>query len=169
MAAFKIAVNGQESEIMVERRGEHLLISRAGKSSSVRIVHDDGTAIVLEREMPDGSLQHIRAARYVHGDGRQIWVEGRTFSYQRVRHSKSTTTADYVNNLSASIPAIVSQLLVQVGDSVSVGQKLILLESMKMIIPIQAPCEGTISAVNCAVGDAVQPGVQLVEIEETEG
>jgi urea carboxylase len=46
------------------------------------------------------------------------------------------------------------------------GQKLILLESMKMILPIVAPCDGRIVAIHCQPGRAVQTGVQLVEIDE---
>jgi biotin carboxyl carrier protein len=37
---------------------------------------------------------------------------------------------------------------------------------MKMIIPIQSPCDGVVTAVNCSPGEAVQPGHQLVDIEE---
>ena len=68
--------------------------------------------------------------------------------------------------LSASIPAVVSEILVKAGQEVKIGDKLILLESMKMILPIQAPWAGTVTAINCVPGQAVQPGVQLVEIEE---
>jgi biotin carboxyl carrier protein len=36
---------------------------------------------------------------------------------------------------------------------------------MKMILPIQAPYDGTVTSVRCQAGDAVQPGFQLIEIE----
>jgi urea carboxylase len=52
-----------------------------------------------------------------------------------------------------------------VGTAVKTGEKLILLESMKMIIPIQAPHDGIVTAVHCQVGEAVQPGIQLIALE----
>jgi biotin carboxyl carrier protein len=60
----------------------------------------------------------------------------------------------------------VSKILVKEGDAVKAGDKLILLESMKMIIPIQAPHDGLVAALRCSAGEAVQPGEQLIELEE---
>jgi urea carboxylase len=54
--------------------------------------------------------------------------------------------------------------LVAVGDQVRAGDKLVLLESMKMILPIQAPYDGAVTAINCAPGEAVQPGVPLITL-----
>ncbi|VAW41309.1 hypothetical protein MNBD_CHLOROFLEXI01-3219, partial [hydrothermal vent metagenome] len=59
-------------------------------------------------------------------------------------------------------------ILVKVGDTVASGDKLILLESMKMIIPIQAPYDGVVTALNCTKGESVQAGVQLIELDEKE-
>ena len=60
---------------------------------------------------------------------------------------------------------MVTEVLVNVGDTVSADDKLILLESMKMVIPIQAPHAGIVRQLNCAVGDAVQPGTPLIELD----
>jgi biotin carboxyl carrier protein len=67
--------------------------------------------------------------------------------------------------LAASIPAVVSQILVTPGDEVRADDKLILLESMKMVIPIQAPYDGRVRRLNCAVGDSVPAGIPLLELE----
>jgi biotin carboxyl carrier protein len=56
--------------------------------------------------------------------------------------------------------------LVKIGDAVAVGDKLILLESMKMVIPIQAPCDSTVTAIHCTPGESVQAGVPLLELLE---
>ena len=52
------------------------------------------------------------------------------------------------------------------GDAVAAGDKLILLESMKMVIPIVAPRAGRVARVLCAVGESVPAGLPLVEMEE---
>ena len=70
--------------------------------------------------------------------------------------------------LTLTIPAVVADILVSVGDQVADGDKLILLESMKMIIPIQAPYSGTVTALHCAKGDSVQAGIPLIELDEAQ-
>ena len=49
--------------------------------------------------------------------------------------------------------------------AVSEGDTLIVLEAMKMELPIKAPRGGVVKAVHCAKGDLVQPGVNLLELE----
>lgn len=54
---------------------------------------------------------------------------------------------------------------VQVGDAVAVGKVLIILESMKMEIPIEATEAGTVKEIKVAEGDFVQEGDTVITIE----
>jgi len=54
---------------------------------------------------------------------------------------------------------------VQAGDAVHAGQTLLLLESMKMEVPLPAGCSGVVHAIATAVGDIVVEGQVLVQIE----
>jgi urea carboxylase len=65
----------------------------------------------------------------------------------------------------APLPANVWQVLVKAGDEVSEGDKLIILEAMKMEIPITAPSSGRVSQVLCAPGKLVTPGQALCLVE----
>ena len=51
-----------------------------------------------------------------------------------------------------------------VGDAVSAGEAVIILESMKMEVPVEAPVGGTVSAIRCAEGDAVEEGAILATL-----
>ena len=58
----------------------------------------------------------------------------------------------------AEITANVWKVQVVVGAAVSEGDELAILESMKMEIPVEAPCAGTISAVHIAPDDQIKEG-----------
>jgi biotin carboxyl carrier protein len=63
------------------------------------------------------------------------------------------------------MPGLVRAVAVAVGDVVALGQRLLVLEAMKMENDIQAGQAGTVTAVHVAAGDTVQTGRPLVEIE----
>jgi biotin carboxyl carrier protein len=65
----------------------------------------------------------------------------------------------------AEITANVWQVPATVGQTVSEGDELIILESMKMEIPVVAPCDGTITAVHVAPDDQVKEGDLVIEID----
>ncbi len=166
---FKVQLNGAETEIEVIREGDRLSVSREGHTFDARLVHADDAHFVLEVEIEsqDGFInrKRIRAAGFREGDRRQLWANGRMINYRRLEDGTDVQADDRPMSLSASIPAVVSDILVKIGDSVKKGDKLILLESMKMILAIQAPNDGTVREIFYALGEAVQPGVRLIEIE----
>jgi biotin carboxyl carrier protein len=51
------------------------------------------------------------------------------------------------------------------GDAVTAGQTLLVLEAMKMELPVRAPGDGRVKAVHCKAGDLVQPEVSLIDFE----
>jgi len=65
----------------------------------------------------------------------------------------------------AEMVANVMTIAVAAGDSVAVGDTMVLLESMKMEIPVLAEQTGTVTAVRVGVGDVVQEGDILVSLD----
>ena len=70
--------------------------------------------------------------------------------------------------MATSIPAHITgtvwKIEVQVGDAVAEGQTVVILESMKMEMPVESPAAGKVSAVLVKEGDAVEEGAPLVEL-----
>jgi len=67
--------------------------------------------------------------------------------------------------IEAQITGNVWKIEKTVGDVVSEGETLILLESMKMEIPVEAPCGGRISEIRVAEGESVEEGHVLVVLD----
>lgn len=162
---FKVKLNNQEQELEVTRQGDQVWVTREGQVTPLRVLHQDGAYVVLEVEREDGSRPQLRLASHVQGQTRQLWLNGQSFTYERLREQGQGPDSGPAGSLAATIPALVSQILVQVGDTVQSGDKLILLESMKMVIPIQAPHDGTVTVIHCTTGEAVEPGVPLLIVE----
>lgn len=58
----------------------------------------------------------------------------------------------------AEMVASVHSVVVQVGDDVVIGDALVILESMKMEIPVVVEKPGTVAEISVAVGDVVREG-----------
>ena len=65
----------------------------------------------------------------------------------------------------SDIPATVWQVKVAVGDRVEADQELVVLESMKMEIPVVAPRAGTVSKLHVAENDRVSEGDQIADLD----
>ena len=60
--------------------------------------------------------------------------------------------------VTASVPGQICKIEANVGAAVKAGDTVLVLEAMKMEIPVVAPQDGTVASVNVAVGDAVESG-----------
>ena len=63
------------------------------------------------------------------------------------------------------MPATVLKVLVTPGAKVKKGDTLIILEAMKMELPLRAPGDATVTAIGCREGELVQADAILVELE----
>ncbi|MGJ7919767.1 acetyl-CoA carboxylase biotin carboxyl carrier protein subunit [Neobacillus sp. LXY-4] len=70
-----------------------------------------------------------------------------------------------MNEIIASMAGNVWKVLVKPGDQVEEGQDVVILESMKMEIPIAAEVDGVVKDVKINEGDFVNEGDVIVEVE----
>jgi len=64
----------------------------------------------------------------------------------------------------AHITGTVWKIEVSVGQQVRSGDSLVIIESMKMEMPLEAPCAGEVKEIRCAEGQPVSEGVTLVTL-----
>ena len=65
----------------------------------------------------------------------------------------------------AELVGTVAEVLVDAGEAVQIGTPLVVLESMKMEIPVLAPVAGTVASVAVVAGDLVQADDLLVVLQ----
>ena len=70
------------------------------------------------------------------------------------------------NSVEAKMPGKVLEVFVQAGDTVLEGDKIAIVEAMKMENTIRAPRDGAIVEVGIVKGDNIQTGHTIVVIEE---
>ena len=70
-----------------------------------------------------------------------------------------------LHDLPSPMTGTVKEVLVSVGESVAVGHELLIVESMKMELPVEAERAGTIVEVAVAPGDRVEEGDLLLRME----
>ena len=68
-------------------------------------------------------------------------------------------------NIEAHITGTVWKIEVSVGDTIEEGDTVVILESMKMEMPVEAEEDGTVAEIRCEEGQAVSEGDTLVVLE----
>ena len=98
--------------------------------------------------------------------GNLLFLDGMawTFGPARTDHIASESSIGG-GALLAPMPGQVIAVNVAVGDKVSKGQRLAVLEAMKMEMAVQAPFDGIVKTLDVAVGQQVPEGTLLVHIE----
>jgi 3-methylcrotonyl-CoA carboxylase alpha subunit len=107
---------------------------------------------------------------YVAGTPGRLWAfaNGEVF-----REAEATPEADThhrpvvhgVQMLTSPMPATIVKVFVAPGQAVRHGDTLVVVEAMKMELPIRAPGDANVKAVHCREGELVQPDQTLVELE----
>ncbi|GAB1420760.1 hypothetical protein MASR2M15_08810 [Anaerolineales bacterium] len=156
---------GEKVALDVERQKDgSFIITHEDQVIRVDAVDVQGAAIQFRQE--DGRQKTIWVAgddknRFVHHEQVNLQV-----SLADTNRRKSSLENDH--DLSAQMPAQITNLHVQVGDTVKMGDKLISLEAMKMEMQILAPYAGLVLHLHAAVGDVVERGQRLIELEKSE-
>ena len=98
------------------------------------------------------------------GDTQWVFVNGQVATVTAAQPGRRRGRSREAGVMSP-MPATVVAIHVTPGQVVAEGDTLIVLEAMKMELPIRAPRNGVVKTVACATGELVQPGVNLLEFE----
>jgi acetyl/propionyl-CoA carboxylase alpha subunit len=130
--------------------------------SSVAQVNSNCFALIIDGNKKTAWWARDDDAIYIRFDGRT-----HTLSYRdAISASQQAGVSD--NVIKADMPGIVVKINYNAGDSVKLGDVLIVIESMKMQISIVAPRDGVIKEVNIAANTAFEKNAELISLEEKE-
>ena len=111
----------------------------------------------------DGKDYHLAFA------GNTVTVDGNV--YQVSMQAETPGASDVApaptgepTSVAAQMPGVVLRVSAKVGDPVNVGDELLVLEAMKMEVPVACSVGGVVSSVLVAVGEQIANGQSLVEI-----
>jgi biotin carboxyl carrier protein len=152
VAVVKLVHDGREHDVEVVgmqtvRVGERQYVVKREPSGAVRV--DQRTAWAVRD-----------------GDTRWVFVDGCVYEIHEPRPFARRRTTSHHGALTAPMPATVRRIAVAVGDTVKPGDSLIVLEAMKMELPVRATHAATVAAITCREGELVQPGVPLIELDD---
>ena len=148
-AAEVTAETGADGVVLVDGRRFQVVETSPGQ---YRVTSDDGARTIVAVAGPPHETWAMAGGR-----ARTLIVDG---SPKRATSNRAASS-----DMTAPMPATVVKVAVAVGDLVSAGAPVVVLEAMKMELTVRAARDGVVRAIGCAVGDLVKPGVRLVEID----
>jgi len=145
-----ILIDGEPQEIDFRRLP-------AGGVSSLLMNNRSISAVVEER------IDHWEVL--IEGELYTVQVEDeRAYRLERMRSTGLTVNGEAI--VASPMPGIIVSVPVAVGDMVHHGDKVVILESMKMENELRAPCDGIVTHVHVAAGASVEKDQPLVGISQ---
>ena len=164
----------------IEKTDENLFIVAACGQKGVAFLKGEAKVMIRKNNSAkDGKyLVSVNGNKYhVSVDGNEISVNGTTYNVD-LEADKGTPVGKKPepkkegkkavgneNEVVASMSANVFKVQVAVGDKVIAGQSLIVLEAMKMEIPIESPRDGEVAEILTQKGTTVSTGDVLVKLK----
>lgn len=167
------------------------LVGGLSSDMTVEVLSDDGNSSVVRITRPGREARTLSFTSADLGDSRYLVQDlPKTTVIDALRGEKSSWTLLHgedtfelsVRNerdtwlehgaasaagaqVTVAMPGKVVFVDVKAGDAVTRGQRLLVIEAMKMENDVKAPRDGVVKALRCNVGDAVEAGTPLVELE----
>lgn len=161
--------------LIYQFQGERLSIEIEPEGEQWRITLPDGKTFEVAGEWEDESVlllkwnnRQVRAPLVSDGDKREISWNGQVYRFEREtsRRPRAAHHSASEGVLTAPMPGLIVQVAVKPGEAVRTGQRLIVLEAMKMEQAIIAPYEGTVKHLHVKEGEIVAEGTVLIEVEK---
>lgn len=109
--------------------------------------------------------KHITAAYALLASQLYLFSKGKQFAFKIFTNETEEDSAQDTDRITAPMPGTVVDVSVMPGQQVKKGERLIVIEAMKMQHTLYAPDNGTIKDVMFNTGDLIEEGTELVLLE----
>jgi biotin carboxyl carrier protein len=141
-------------EVKVDDRAVRVDFARVGSQLSVRV---DGKMVDLTTEGIPPDLGAVAG-------GHRAFVRVESERMRSADRAKKAPSTGGDRVVKSPMPGRVVKVLIAKGDSVTVGQGLVVLEAMKMENEVRARAAGTVAEVHVSAGTAVEGNAKLVTL-----
>ena len=156
---FKIEVNGKDGRAMID--GKVASVDSAWLAGS-----DHNLSLVLHNRSFDLRIEeHDDHIEVIHA-GRRVpctVIDEHLADLQKLAGMQDKPKGKTI--VKSPMPGLIVKVLVAPGDTVAKGDRLLVVEAMKMENEVKAPAAGRVTQIHAAKGDAVTAGKELVIIE----
>ncbi len=161
---LNLQCNSQARHLRVQAdRDGQVVVKLAELSVTVNLQH---LPLPTKGEIQFGIDGVIRKAIIVStAQGLHVAVNGRTFVFSEASAFPQSSQTQDASRACAVVAGKITQVHVTVGATVTEGQPLVCVEAMKMEMWVNAQADGTVKAVKVSVGEQVESGAVLVELE----
>jgi len=104
----------------------------------------------------------------LHNDQLVLFYHGDTFQCTLYRENYVSADMEPQGGLCAPMNGAIVAVQAKVGDAVTAGQTLVIMEAMKMEHAIKAPADGVVTEIFFSEGEQVSDGAELIAIEVAE-
>ena len=167
----------------IEATEENIFIFLACKEKGLVFLKGNGKVMVRKNQLSNENNYNvvINGNKYTvcvdeYKNGYNVLVNGNRFSVSlekaksmakdcETQASKGVSASGNEDEIVADVPGNVFKVLIKPGDSVKKGQQIIVLEAMKMEIPVESPKTGIIGDVLIETGKSVEAGEVLAKFK----
>lgn len=159
------SIGDQKYEIEINPDGNLILQGKCHSVDFCSVVEQPIFSLLLDGQSYEALVQPYDHGVEIHLRGQHYLVK---VEDERQHHLRQATDAQLTitgeSHLKSPMPGMVIEVSVMEGQSVSTGDQLIVLESMKMQNEIRAPQEGIIRSIRVKVGERVEQNQILLTV-----
>jgi len=164
-----VGANKKEFKIKLDKSGNSGLLNGDSFDWDVVKVKDNSYSIIKENKTYNLEVLEVKAAEksfLVKVDGIKYLFNAKD-KYDELLHSlgMDAMVNVKVSDLKAPMPGLVFEVSVEVGQSVTKGDTLLILEAMKMENVIKSPTDGVIKSISVIKGETVEKNQLILNFE----
>lgn len=150
-------------------KGKGYTVNIDGQTYPVEILHAETGQVTIRLSTSESAPTSIFTA-HISSDGAKRWVtvNGQTYQLNKTNNTSKRGGHGHVHSageLLAPMPGQIRAVLVNIGEPVTKGQTLLVLEAMKMEIKIAAPFDGVVEVLNVKTGETVDKEQVLIGLK----